>query len=116
MKLRLLSAVAVVLVVAVLAGRANAAPTPVYSVTCSAANAGLVEGTWQKAKLSQIRVEWVATTGSFDPITIPISSPTPPKGSVTASPRGAGGGPTSATVTFTHVDGSTDPPVTVPCQ
>ncbi len=52
MKLRLLSAVVVVLVVAVFEGRANAAPTPAYSVTCSAASAGLVEGTWQKAKLS----------------------------------------------------------------
>jgi hypothetical protein len=115
MKLRLLSAVAVVLVVAVFEGRANAAPTPVYSVTCSAASAGLVQGTWQRAKLSEIRVEWVATTGSFDPLTLPISSPTPPKGDFTASPSGAGSGPLSATVTFVHVDGSTDA-VTVPCE
>jgi len=113
MKLRLLSAVAVVLVVAVFEGRANAAPTPVYSVTCSPA--GFVQGSWQKAKLSQIHLEWVATTGSFDPLTIP-APPKPPKGSFTASPLGTGGNPTSVTVTFTDVDGVADPPVTVPCQ
>ena len=115
MRLRLLFVFSFVLVVAVLAGRANAAPTPAYSVTCRAASAGLVEGTWQKAKLSQISVVWVATTGSFDTTTIPIPSPTPPKGSFSASPSGAGGGPISATVTFTHVDGSEEA-VTVPCE
>jgi len=113
MKTRLLSAVAVVLVVGVLEGSANAAPTPVYSVTCSPS--GSVQGTWQKAKLSQIRVEWVATTGSFDPATLPVSQK-PPKGSFAVNARGTGGNPTSATVTFTDVDGVADPPVTVPCQ
>src|SRR5262249_52893103 len=113
MKLRLLSAVAVVLVVAVLEGRANAAPTPVYSVTCSPS--GSVEGTWQKAKLSQILVEWVATTGSFDPMTIPVDQK-PPKGSFTVNARGTGSNPKSATVTFTHVDGVVDQPVTGLCQ
>lgn len=113
MKQRILVAATALLVVgAIGAGTGVAAPTPVYTVTCG--STGFSQATWQKAKLSEVRFEWVATSGSFDPTTVPVT-PTPPKGFVVTSPTGPGNGPTSLTVTFTRADGSGADAITVPC-
>jgi hypothetical protein len=110
---RMLSAATTLLVLGAIGpGLASATPTPSYTVTCGPT--GFAQATWQRAKLSQVTFEWVATTGSFDPTSVPVSR-TPPKGLVTAGPRGAGSGPTSVTATFTHADGSAADQVTVNC-
>jgi len=112
MKRMLSGAAALAVLGAMSAGTAGATPTPSYTVTCGPT--GFTEVTWQRAKLSQVTLEWVATTGSFDPSSVPVSR-TPPKGFVSTGPRGGGSGPTSATVTFTFADGSGADQKTVDC-
>ena len=111
MKQRLLLVAAISLASGLLAaGVAGAGSTPTFTVgPCG--STGFVQVTW-KAKLSQVKFEWVATSGTFNPTVVPVS-PTPPKGLASASPLGQGASrPTSVTVTFTLANGSLAAPPT----
>ena len=106
------------LVVAVmLPGVAGGAPTPAYTLTCTAG--GDTKADWSRAKLVQVTFEWTAPTDSsvtFSPTTVPTLSPTPPRGFiVTGTPSSGGVSPASVTASFQHVDGSIDS-ITVACN
>lgn len=86
-----------------------AAPSP-YTVSCS--DSGNTNVEWKHQKLTEVTITWSAPSGSdatFDPLVVPVASPTPPHGFVAVgTPSGGGGAPASVTVSFQHADGSTD--------
>ena len=92
-------------------------PTPVYTASCAVG--GMTAGTWQRAKVTQVTIEWTAPAGSavtFDTLVVPNLQPTPPRGLIsTATPSVDGVGPASATLSFTQKDGTVDK-TTVGCS
>ena len=95
-------------------GVAGAAPTPKYTVTCTAGDRTIAQ--WQRAGLSKVTIDWTAPPGSaatYPSDTTSVAAK-PPHGSVTIGTP-INPNPATATVTFTRADGTTDV-VTVNCS
>jgi hypothetical protein len=104
MSKRLLTAAAAVLMLAAFASTATAAPTPDYTVTCTAGVAGQTIVTWNHAKLQSVTFDWV-TSGGTSTQTVPVFSAHPPRGSILTSTPGFA---TSVIVTFHRTSGIDD--------
>ena len=109
--------VAATAVLAAFPAIAAGGPTPVYTASCAVG--GVTAANWQRAKVTQVTIEWSAPPGSrvaFDTLVVPNPQPTPPRGFIsTATPSVNGLGPVSATLSFTQKDGTVDK-TTVGCS
>lgn len=85
-------------------------PTPVYTASCAVG--GVTAANWQRAKVTQVTIEWTAPAGSgitFDPLVVPNLPGTPPRGFIsTATPSLNGVAPVSATFSFQRRGGAVD--------
>lgn len=92
-------------------------PTPVYTASCAVG--GVTAANWQRAKVTQVTIDWTAPAGSgvtFDTLVVPNPQSTPPRGLIsTATPSVNGVAPVSATLSFTQRNGSVDT-TTVACS
>lgn len=92
-------------------------PTPAYTASCAVG--GVTAANWQRAKVTQVTIEWAAPAGSavtFDTLVVPNPQVTPPRGLVsTATPSVDGVAPVSVTLSFTQKNGTVDK-TTVGCS